>query len=73
MKNFIYLLVLKTIKILGDDIMLALLIANRVVLGTAGYTFDQVPNVLKPQVYAILLENGVEFLAGDYTPPTENN
>lgn len=56
------------IKILGDDYMLVLLLANRVILGTAGYTFEQVPNVLKPQVYAVLKDNNVEFLAGGYTP-----
>lgn len=68
MRNLIYRLIVKTIKLLGDDIMLALLLANRVILGTAGYTFDQVPNTLKPQVYQILKDNGVEFLAGEYTP-----
>lgn len=68
MRNFIYSLILKIIKLLGDDIMLALLLANRVILGTAGYTFEQVPNTMKPQVYTILKDNGVEFLAGDYTP-----
>lgn len=70
MRNFIYFLIYKLLKILGDDFMLALLLANRVILGTAGYNFEQVPNTLKPQVYAILKENGIEDLAGDYTPPT---
>lgn len=71
MRNLIYKLIYITIKILGDDSMLALLLANRVILGTAGFTFDQVPEVMKPQVYAILKDNGIEFLAGDYTPPTD--
>ena len=70
MRNFIYSLIYKTIKILGDDSMLVLLIANRVILGTNGYTFEQVPNTLKPQVYEVLKENKVEFLAGDYKPTT---
>lgn len=57
------------IKIIGDDEMMALLLAQRVILGTGGFTFDGVPEVLKPQVYVILEESGVEFLAEDYTPP----
>lgn len=63
-KQLIYKII---IKILGDDYMLVLLLANRVILGTAGYTFEQVPNVLKPQVYDALKDNNVEFLAGGYT------
>ena len=50
--------------------MLALLLANRVILGTSGFTFEDVPNTMKPQVYQILKDNGIEFLAGDYVPPT---
>ena len=70
MRNIIYALIYKTIKLLGDDFMLALLLANRVILGTSGYTFEDVPNTLKPQVYQILKDKGIEFLAGDYEPPT---
>ena len=55
------------IKILGDDVMMAMLFAQRVILEKN--TFEQVPNTLKPQVYAILVECGMEFLAGDYKPP----
>ena len=55
------------IKILGDDVMMAMLFAQRVILEKN--TFEQVPNTLKPQVYEILLECGMEFLAGDYKPP----
>ena len=55
------------IKILGDDVMMAMLFAQRVILEKN--TFEQVPNTLKPQVYEILVECGMEFLAGDYKPP----
>ena len=55
------------IKISGDDVMMAMLFAQRVILEKN--TFEQVPNTLKPQVYEILVECGMEFLAGDYKPP----
>ena len=55
------------IKILGDDVMMAMLFAQRVILEKN--TFEQVPNTLKPQVYEILVECGMEFLAGDWKPP----
>jgi hypothetical protein len=57
------------IKILEDDEMMALLLAQRVILGKL--EFEAVPEVLKPQVYEHLKDSGVEFLAGDYQPPTE--
>lgn len=57
------------IKILGDDVMMAMLFAQRVILEKN--TFEQVPNTLKPQVYEILVECGMEFLAGDYKPPVQ--
>ena len=50
--------------------MIALLLAQRVILEKL--EFENVPNVLKPQVYEHLVNSGVEFLAGDYQPPTEN-
>lgn len=56
------------IKLLGDEEMMALLFAQRVILGKT--EFDEVPNTLKPGVYEHLVDSGVEFLAGDYTPPT---
>lgn len=56
------------IKLLGDEDMMALLLAQRVILGKM--TFEEVPNSLKPQVYDHLKDSGVEFLAGDYVPPT---
>lgn len=56
------------IKLMGDDEMIALLLAQRVILGKLD--FDEVPDTLKPQVYQILEESGVEFLAGNYQPPT---
>ncbi|BDH60157.1 hypothetical protein MTP04_02870 [Lysinibacillus sp. PLM2] len=48
--------------------MMALLLAQRVIL--AKLEFEAVPNSLKPQVYEDLKDSGVDFLAGDYTPPT---
>lgn len=58
-----------TIKLLGDDEMMALLLAQRVILGNL--EFEAVPNSLKPQVYEDLKDSGVEFLAGDYQPTAE--
>lgn len=55
------------IKLLGDDEMMALLLAQRVILGKL--EFEAVPETLKPQVYEHLKDSGVEFLAGDYKPP----
>lgn len=52
------------IKLIGDDFMMALLLAQRVILGKL--EFEQVPSTLKPQVYSDLKDSGVEFLAGDY-------
>lgn len=57
------------IKILGDDVMMAMLFAQRVILEKN--TFDEVPNTLKPQVYEILVDSGMEFLAGDWRPPVQ--
>ena len=55
------------IKILGDDVMMTLLFAQRVILGKTA--FEEVPSTLKPGVYEHLKDSGVEFLAGDYQPP----
>ena len=55
------------IKIFGDDQMMALFFAQRVILGKN--TFQEVPNSLKPGVYEHLLDSGVSYLAGDYQPP----
>ena len=57
-----------TIKLLGDEEMMALLFAQRVILGKTA--FEDVPSSLKPQVYEHLVDSGVEYLAGDYVPPT---
>ncbi|MER2030929.1 MAG: hypothetical protein ABS903_17335 [Solibacillus sp.] len=51
--------------------MMALLLAQRVILDKL--TFDAVPSTLKPQVYEHLKDSGVEFLAGEYVPPTETS
>lgn len=55
------------IKIMGDEEMMIILLAARVVLGKTD--FKDLPEVLKPAVYQELKDNGVEFLAGDYEPP----
>lgn len=57
------------IKILGDEEMMALLLAQRVILDKM--SFGEVPDSLKQQVYEHLKDSGVEFLSGDYKPPTE--
>ena len=51
-------------KILGDEVMMALLLAQRVILDKL--EFEAVPSTLKPQVYEHLKDSGVEFLAGSY-------
>lgn len=56
------------IKLLGDEDMMALLLAQRVILEKMG--FGAVPSSLKPGVYEHLKDSGVAFLAGDYVPPT---
>lgn len=61
-------LLYKIIKLIGDDEMMALLLAQRVILGKL--EFEAVPSSLKPQVYEHLVDSGVGFLAGDYVPPT---
>ena len=66
----IRLLVKILIKLIGGDDMMALLLAQRVIL--LKLEFDAVPEVLKPQVYEYLVDSGVKFLAGDYEPPTED-
>jgi hypothetical protein len=56
------------IKLLGDEEMMALLFAQRVILGKTA--FEEVPESLKPQVYEHLKDSGVDYLAGDYQSPT---
>lgn len=46
--------------------MIALFLAQRIVLGKL--EFEEVPEVLKPDVYEHLKDSGLEFLAGDYEP-----
>ena len=58
-----------TIKLLGDEDMMALLLTQQVILGKL--EFDKVPSTLKPQVHEHLVDSGVEFLAGDYKPPVK--
>lgn len=54
------------IKLIGDDIMVALFFAQRVILGNT--EFNDVPSTLKTGVYENLKDSVVEFLAGDYQP-----
>lgn len=49
--------------------MMSLLIAQRVIIGRV--EFEVIPKKLKPLVYADLKDCGMEFLAGDYVPPTK--
>jgi hypothetical protein len=56
------------IKLLGDDVMMAMFFAQRVILGKTA--FEEVPSSLQPEVYEHLKDSGVEFLAGDYQAPT---
>lgn len=58
------------IKLIGDDSMMALLLAQRVILGKM--EFNEVPEVLKSQAYEYLADSGVEFLAGEYEPETSD-
>lgn len=48
--------------------MMEMLFAQRVILGKT--LFNDVPATLKPQVYEILVDSGLEFLAEGYVPPT---
>lgn len=54
-------------KLLGDETMMAILFAQRVILEKQ--TFDSVPNTLKPLVYDELVLCGMEFLAEGYERP----
>ncbi len=58
--------IMKLLKWKGEIEMMALLLAQRVILGKL--EFKDVPASLKPQVYEHLVDSGVEFLAGDYVP-----
>lgn len=58
--NFLFLLFIKPLLGREGIIMMAMLFATKLILGTI--TYDQVPRLLKEQVNEILIENGVEFL-----------
>lgn len=47
--------------------MMAIFLAQRIVLGKL--EFNEVPEVLKPAAYEHLVDSGLGFLVGDYTPP----
>ena len=57
--------------IFGKDwmIMMAMLFAQRVILGKT--TFANVPEKLKAQVYELLVDSGLEELADGWTSDTE--
>lgn len=57
------------IKLIGDEEMMALLFASRVILEKTRW--EDVPATLKQPVYEELKLVGMEFLAVDYVPPTE--
>lgn len=46
--------------ILGDDSMMAMFFAQRVILGKTEY--KEVPSSLEPQVREILVDSGLDFL-----------
>lgn len=50
----------------GDETMLIVMLAGRVVRGAT--PFSEIPDPIKAKVYDELKANGVEFLAGDYMP-----
>ena len=54
------------VKFIGDEEMMALLFASRVILEKTKW--EDVPDTLKQPVYEELLLVGMEFLAGDYEP-----
>lgn len=61
--KFMNKLIMKIIlKFEGGEVMIALMLANRCILGTKGFTFDQVPNSLKADVARELKEVGCDFL-----------
>lgn len=49
------------IHLLGGENMMAILLAQRVILGKM--TFTEVPKVLQPAVKEVLVESGLGFLA----------
>ena len=55
----------------GEDLMMAMLFATKIILGKA--TFGQVPRLLKQQVADILIENGCTELITEeeYLPSTD--
>ena len=57
------------IKLIGDEKMMSLLFASRVILEKTKW--EDVPATLKQPVYEELLLVGMEFLAGDYEPVGE--
>lgn len=45
--------------------MMAMLWAQQIMLGKPGYTFAKVPRLLKDKVREILVDSGMEELAGE--------
>lgn len=57
----------------GDDLMMAMMFAQRVILGKT--KFEEVPGTLKQQVADILVESGLGDLVTEeeYLPPVEED
>ena len=49
------------IYLMGGENMMAILLAQRVILGKM--TFEEIPEVLQPKVKEVLVESGLGFLA----------
>ena len=66
LRHLLYKIIFK-----GEDLMMAMLFASKIILGKA--TFDQVPRLLKEQVAEILVENGCQELITEeeYLPKEE--
>ena len=70
MSKFLSELLLKILlKLNGDVEMMAMFLAQRIILGKL--EFELVPTTLKAQTYEVLKESGVEFLANGWTPTAE--
>ena len=65
-KNIIYKILIN-----GDDLMMAILFAQRIILGKT--KFEDIPNSLKQQVADILVESGLSELITEeeYLPKAE--
>ena len=69
LKHLLY--IIKFIFSKGEDQMMAMLFASKIILGKV--TFEQSPRLLKTQIAEILIENGCEHLITEkeYLPKLE--